>query len=90
MSGISAGSVNTRWKYGTGLQLDDLAGAKTTTIAEAEQYADLEAAGDGEQTRRLVRAHHQWDLPRLTDVIDLGCKVQSPQHEAAQKTAARS
>jgi hypothetical protein len=36
------------------LQLDDLAGAKTTTIAEAAQDSDLEAAGDGQQPPRLV------------------------------------
>jgi hypothetical protein len=29
--------------------------------------------------RRLVRAHHQWYLLGLTNVIDLICKIQSPQ-----------
>ncbi len=34
---------------------------------------------------RLVRAHHQRDLLRLTDVIDLGGKIQSPQRHAEQE-----
>src|SRR5215471_2863582 len=55
------------------------------TIAETEQRADLEAAGDGEQAPRLVRAHHQRDLLRLTDVIDLVCQIQSPQCHAEQE-----
>src|SRR5258705_10063109 len=44
------------------LQSDDLAGAQATTIAEAEQDSDLEAAGDGQQAPRLIRAHHLRDL----------------------------
>src|SRR6516164_10886527 len=53
------------------LQPDHLAGAQAAAIAETEQRADLEVAGDGEQAPRLVRAHHQRYLLRLTDVIDL-------------------
>ena len=67
------------------LQPDHFAGAQAATIAETEQRADLEAAGDGEQAPRLVRAHHQWDLLRLTDVIDLVCLIQSPQCHAEQE-----
>ena len=64
---------------------DHLAGAQAAAVAETEQGADLEAAGDGEQAPRLVRAHYQRDLLRLTDVIDLGGKVQSPQCHAEQE-----
>src|SRR4030088_2840716 len=65
------------------LQPDHLSRAQATAIRETEQYADLENVGDGQQTPRLVRAHHQWDL--LTDVIDLGCEIQSPQCHAEQE-----
>ena len=34
---------------------------------------------------RLVLAHHQRDLLRLADVIDLGGKIQSPQRHAEQE-----
>ena len=67
------------------LQPDHLAGTQTAAIAETEQHADLEAAGDGQQAPRLVLAHHQRDLLRLTDVIDLGGKIQSPQRDAEQE-----
>jgi hypothetical protein len=67
------------------LQPDHFAGAQAATIAETEQRADLEAAGDGEQAPRLVRAHHQRDLLRLTDVIDLVRQIQSPQGHAEQE-----
>src|SRR5713226_6104506 len=63
----------------------NFARAQAAAIAETEQYADLEAAGDGEQTPHLVRAHHQRDLLRLMDVIDLGGKIQSPQRHAEQE-----
>ena len=67
------------------LQPDHLAGAQAAAIAETEQCAGLEAAGDGQQAPRLVLAHHQRDLLRLTDVIDLGGKIQSPQRHAEQE-----
>ncbi len=67
------------------LQPDHLARAQTAAIAETEQHADLEAAGDGQQPPRLVPAHHQRDLLRLTEVIDLGGKIQSPQRHAEQE-----
>jgi hypothetical protein len=38
-----------------------------------------------QQTPRLVRAHHQRYLLRLTDVIDLGGQIQSPQCHAEQE-----
>src|SRR6202049_1916627 len=67
------------------LEPDHLAGAQPAAIAETEQCASLEAAGDGQQAPRLVLAHHQRDLLRLTDVIDLGGKIQSPQRHAEQE-----
>src|SRR6266851_3282879 len=67
------------------LEPDHLAGAQAAAVAETEQRADLEVAGDGQQAPRLVRAHHQRDLLRLTDVIDLGRKIQSPQCHAEQE-----
>jgi hypothetical protein len=67
------------------LQPDHLAGAQAAAIAETEQGADLEVAGDGQQAPRLVRAHHRRYLLRLTDVIDLGGKIQSLQRHAEQE-----
>src|SRR5215471_7401296 len=67
------------------LEPDHLAGAQAAAVAETEQGADLEVAGDGEQATRLVRAHYLRDLLRLADVIDLGGKVQSPQCHAEQE-----
>jgi hypothetical protein len=67
------------------LEPDHLAGAQTAAIAETEECADLEVAGDGQQAPRLVRAHHQRYFLRLTDVIDLGGKIQSPQCHAKQE-----
>ena len=61
------------------LQPDHLAGAQPAAIAETEQDAGLEARGDGQQAPRLVRAHHLRNLLRLTQVIDRGSKIQSPQ-----------
>ena len=52
------------------LQPHHLARPQAAAIAEAEQHADLEARGDGQQAPRLVRAHHLRDLLRLTEVID--------------------
>src|ERR1700682_1754842 len=67
------------------LEPDHLAGAQPAAIAETEQCESLEAAGDGQQAPRLVLAHHQRDLLRLADVIDLGGKIQSPQRHAEQE-----
>ena len=67
------------------LQPDHFARAQAAAIAETKQHADLEAACDGQQTPRLVRAHHQRNLLGLTDVIDLGSKVQPPQRHAKQE-----
>src|SRR6516164_7397366 len=67
------------------LQPDHLAGAQPAAIAETEQKASLEAAGDGQQALRLIRTHHQRNLLRLAEVIDLGRKVQSPQCHAEQE-----
>src|SRR6476619_6548278 len=67
------------------LQPDHLAGAQAATIAETKQRADLEVVDDGEQSPRLVPAHHQRDLLGLADVIDLGRKIQSPQRHAKQE-----
>src|SRR5216683_270975 len=67
------------------LQPDHLAGAQSAAIAETEQNAAFEAAGDRQQALGLVRAHDQRNLLRLTDVIDLGGKVQAPQGHAEQE-----
>src|SRR5712671_5751260 len=67
------------------LEPHHLAGAQPAAIAEAEQEAGLEAAGDGQQAPRLILAHHQRDLLRLAEVIDLGGKIQSPQRHAKQE-----
>jgi hypothetical protein len=67
------------------LQLDRLAGAPAAAITETEQHTHLEAAGSCQQPPRLVLAHHQWDLLRFADVIDLGGKVPSPQRHAKQE-----
>src|SRR5262245_22331098 len=62
-----------------------LAGAQAAAIAETEQHTGLVARGHGQQTPRLILAHHQRDLLRLTDVIDLGSQIQSPQRHAQQE-----
>src|ERR1700726_3778038 len=67
------------------LQPDHLAGTQAAAIAETEQHAGLEAAGDCEQAARLVLAHHQRNLLRLAEVINLGRKVQPPQRYAEQE-----
>src|SRR5216684_2060471 len=67
------------------LEPDHLAGTQAAAIAEAEQYAHLEAAGDREQAARLVLAHHQRNLLRLAEVINLGRKVRPPQCYAEQE-----
>src|SRR5712691_4916015 len=67
------------------LQPDHLAGAQAAAIAETEQYTHLEAARDREQAPGLVLAHHQRNLLRLTEVINLGRKIQSPQRHAKQE-----
>src|ERR1019366_2265682 len=67
------------------LQPDHLASAQAAALAETEQHANLEAGCDGQQAPRLVLAHHQRNLLRLTDVIDLGSKIQSPQRHAKQE-----
>src|SRR5215472_6063900 len=54
-------------------------------IDETEQGADLEVAGDDQQTPRLVRAHHQRYLLRLANVIDLARQIQSPQRHPEQE-----
>src|SRR6478672_11309611 len=68
------------------LQPHDLAGAQAAAIAQAEQDADLEAAGDGEEPAHLIRAHHLRDLLRLAQVINLGSEVEPPQRHAKQKS----
>src|SRR6185437_15837301 len=67
------------------LQSDHLAGAQPAAITKTEHKASLEAAGDGQQPLRLIRTHHQRDLLRLAEVIDLGRKVQSAQRHAEQE-----
>src|SRR6202163_658695 len=67
------------------LQPDHLAGAQAAAIAETEQHTSIEAAGHCQQAARLVLAHHQRNLLRLPDVIDLGGKVQPPQRHAKQE-----
>src|SRR6476620_10915989 len=64
---------------------DHLAGAQAAAIAETKQHAHLEAARDRQQAPGLVRAHHQRNLLRLTEVINLGRKIQSPQRHAKQE-----
>src|SRR5712692_9170893 len=67
------------------LQPDHLAGAQAAAVAETEQHAHLKAARDREQAPGLVLAHHQRNLLRLTEVINLGRKIQSPQRHAKQE-----
>src|ERR1019366_567247 len=67
------------------LQPDPLAGAQAAAIAETEQHAHLEAARDRKQAPGLVLAYHQRNLLRLTEVINLGRKIQSPQRHAKQE-----
>src|SRR5215471_1151648 len=67
------------------LEPDHLASTQPAAVAETEQHAHLEVPGDGQEPLGLVRAHHQRNLHRLTQVIDLGRKIQSPQRHAQQE-----
>src|ERR1700721_4187670 len=67
------------------LQLDHLAGTQSAAIAETEENAGLEAAGDGQQALGLVRAHHQRNLLRFADVINLGGEIKSPQRHGEKE-----
>src|SRR3984885_6086130 len=53
------------------LQPDHLAGTQAAAIAETEQHANLEVAGDRQQAPGLVLAHDERDLLRLAEVINL-------------------
>jgi hypothetical protein len=68
-----------------GLEPHDLAGAQATAIAEAEQDAGLETAGDSQEPAHLVRAHDLRNLLGLAQVIDLGSEVETPQRHPKQK-----
>ena len=68
-----------------GPEPDHLSSAEAATVAKAQQHADLEATCHGQQALGLVRAHHQRDLLRLFDVIDLGGKIQAPERHAEQE-----
>src|ERR1700738_3068266 len=59
--------------------------AQTCTVAESEQYVNLEIPRHGQEALGLVRAHHQRDLLGFFDVIDLGGKIQSPQRHTEQE-----
>ena len=72
------------------LEPDHLAGTQSAAIAETEQHADLEAAGDGQQAPRLVRADHLRNLLRLAEVIDLGRQDPAAAASRGTRTAARS
>src|ERR1700757_2021196 len=67
------------------LEPHDLARPQSAAVAEAEQNARLEACGHRQQSLDLVDAHHQRELLRLTNVVDLLGKVQSPQRDAKQE-----
>jgi hypothetical protein len=60
------------------LQPDHLAGTQAAAVAETEQNADLEILGDGQQSPGLIRTHYLRNLLWLTQVINLGGKIQSP------------
>ena len=64
MSVTGLGCVKTLWSA--------IATAQTFLRESCYAEADLEAAGDGQQSPRLVWAHHLRDLLRLTEVIDRG------------------
>src|SRR5260370_25984148 len=64
------------------LQPDHLAGAQAAAIAETEQYTHLEAARDREQAPGLILAHHQRNLLRLTEGINLALNIHSPHRHA--------
>ena len=63
-------------------QPDDLAGTKAAAIAKTERHAGLEARGNSQYATRFVWRHYLRDLLRLTQVIDLGRKLQPPQRHA--------
>jgi len=58
---------------------DDLADTKPAAIAEGEHHVIPEVV---EQPLRLVRAHGEWELLRLLEVVDLGSEIVPPQRDA--------
>ena len=62
-----------------GAQPNDLARAQPAAIAERQHDVHLEIARHGEQPLGLLRAHHQWQLLRLLEVVDLGGEIVPPQ-----------
>ncbi len=58
---------------------------KAAAIGEREQHAKPEGLGDREQAFGLVGADHQRDLLGLTDVVDVGAEIQSPQCHPEQE-----
>ena len=56
---------------------------EATNINVVRKY--FAGCGDGQQALGLVRAHHQRNLLRFADVINLGGKIQSPQRHAEQE-----
>src|SRR4029077_14840666 len=67
------------------LEAHDLARPQSAAIAKADHTARLEACGHRPQSLDLIDAHHWRKLLRLTDVIDLFRKVQSPQRHPEQE-----
>src|SRR5215472_8586434 len=68
-----------------GAQSNDLARAQPAAIAERYHDMHLEIARHGEQPLGLLRAHHQRELLRLLEVVDLGGEIVPPQPDAEQK-----
>src|SRR3989440_4896757 len=68
-----------------GAQPNDLARAQPAAIAERQHDVHLEIARHGEQPLGLLRAHHQRQLLRLLEVVDLGGEIVPPQRDAEQK-----
>src|SRR5215467_2308984 len=69
----------------TSFEPDNLAGAKSTAIAQREHHLISEAAGHGKQPLRFVGAHGERQALRLLEVVDLGRQIVPPQRDAEQE-----
>ena len=68
-----------------GPQPNDLARAQPAAVAERQHDVHLELARHGEQPLGLLRAHHERQLLRLIEGVDLGGEIVPPQRDAEQK-----
>jgi hypothetical protein len=66
-------------------QTHHFTGPQPAAIGQREQHPNLQVLGHEQEAFGLVPAHHQGDLLRLADMVDLFGKIQPPQRHAEEK-----